>query len=111
MNDNSTVMAEKSKSEAGTINDAIGRLENIKSSSNEVTLSIQTVAASIEEMNSSLNEVAKNCNNEFRIAESASGKVNETLVLMQALGAAAKEIGTINDFINTNRTTDETSFA
>lgn len=101
MSDNSTVMAEKSKSVAGTINDAIGRMDNIKSSSNEVTLSIQTVAASIEEMNSSLNEVAKNCNNEFRIAESASIKVNETLSVMQALGAAAKEISTINDFINT----------
>jgi methyl-accepting chemotaxis protein len=101
MTDNSAVMADKSKSVSVTINDAISRLENIKSSSNDVTLSIQTVAASIEEMNSSLNEVAKNCNNEFRIAESASVKVNETLGVMQALGAAAKEISTINDFINT----------
>jgi methyl-accepting chemotaxis protein len=51
-------------------------------------------------MNSSLNEVAKNCTNEFRIAESASLKVNDTQSIMQELGKAAKEIYTINDFIN-----------
>jgi methyl-accepting chemotaxis protein len=100
MGDNSTVMADKSKTVSKIISDATSRLGIIKNSSTEVSTSIQTVAASIEEMNSSLNEVAKNCTNEFRIAESASLKVNDTQSIMQELGKAAKEIYTINDFIN-----------
>jgi len=100
MASNSTKMADKSQSVSKAIADAMKRVEGMKNSTEEVTTSIQTVAAFIEEMNASLNEVAKNCSNESLIAATASTKVNEAQSVMNALGAAAKQITTINDVIN-----------
>lgn len=100
MASNSAEMADKSQTASKAISEAMTRIENMKSTSNEVNTSIQSMASSIDEMNASLNEVAKNCGNESRIAATASTKVNEAQLAMQALGDAAKEITTINDVIN-----------
>ena len=58
------------------------------------------VATAIEEMSSSLNEVAKNCQKESQIAANANNQAKSTRDLMERLGVSSKEIGKVIEVIN-----------
>jgi methyl-accepting chemotaxis protein len=61
---------------------------------------VKTVATAIEEMSSSLNEVAKNCQKESQIAAAANNQTKSTRDLMERLGVSSREIGKVIEVIN-----------
>ena len=69
------------------------------SSAGQMTNNASSVAAAIEEMNSSINEVAKNCEKESKIAHQANEQAGQTRQIMAKLGESAREIGKVVDVI------------
>jgi len=57
-------------------------------------------AAAIEQMSATVNEIAKNCQQESNIARQANEQTRATKGLMEELGKSAKEIGKVVEVIN-----------
>ena len=68
-------------------------------SSGEVSASSLTVASALEEMNASLSEVARSCEKESTITQSANSQAQMTQETMDKLGKSAQEIGKVVDVI------------
>jgi methyl-accepting chemotaxis protein len=64
-----------------------------------ITQSTTTVAAAMEEMSSSIQEVARNCAQESEIARKADTQARETRVLMGKLDESARQIGKVVELI------------
>ena len=70
-------------------------VRDISNQAQEMSHSITMVASAVEEMNSSLNEIAQNYQNELRIASEANNKSNSTNQMINDLKNAADNIGRI----------------
>jgi methyl-accepting chemotaxis protein len=75
-------------------------MEQMAHNTDELSSSAHTVASAVEEMTATINEVAKNCEQELHIANQANQQVGEAAAVMNALGAAAREIGEVVEVIN-----------
>ncbi len=84
----------------GIIVEVKGNAITLSSASDELNSVTTQIAANAEEMSSSLNEVAKNCQQETTIATKANDKARSTRELMERLGGSSKEIGKVIDVIN-----------
>jgi methyl-accepting chemotaxis protein len=93
-------MKEKTSIVTGITNRNSERVVAVSKSSGEVSVSVANVAAAIEEMNSSLNEVAQHCQKEYEIASRANVSTQSAREVMNKLTNTAKEIGKVVEVIN-----------
>ncbi len=93
-------MSSQSTTVAAATEQANQNISGISASAEEMSSSVSSAATSIEEMTASINEVARNCQKELEIAISANSQASETRDVMERLGGAAKQIGSIVEVIN-----------
>ncbi len=97
-------LAEEMNAQASTVAAAAEQsstgVSNISTAAEETSTSFSRVAASIEEMNSSFREVVENCKRESLIAAKADEQVRLTGVVMEKLGAASNQIGSVVEVID-----------
>ena len=75
-------------------------IHNMAVMSETMNNSSTMVASSIEQMNASINEVAKNCMQEANIAGQANRETETSFLLMQKLSKSAEEINKVVDAIS-----------
>ncbi len=92
-------MSDKSETVAGSARDMDQRLTSVAQLSEESASNLDTVSSAIEEMNATVNEIAKNTGNARAITGTAVEKAASTSQKVNELGADAKEIGKVTDVI------------
>lgn len=75
-------------------------LSNMSDSAQVMTNTSGTIAAAIEELNASINEVARNCSDETKIAADAATKTLEAKELMDELGSCAQSVDQVVAMVN-----------
>ncbi|MBF0225309.1 MAG: methyl-accepting chemotaxis protein [Desulfobacterales bacterium] len=80
-------------------NEVLSNMKNIETAAATVSNSISSIAVSSEEMYATLNEVAQNSGRGANVTNNASNKAGAMSIIVNKLGAAAKEIGDIVDLI------------
>ncbi len=75
-------------------------LSNMSDSAQVMNNTSGTIAAAIEELNASINEVARNCSDETKIAADAATKTLEAKELMDELGSCAQSVDQVVAMVN-----------
>ena len=76
-----------------------GNINTVAASAEQMSASVSTVATAVEEMYASLNEVAKNAGRGAHVTSDATDQADQSSVIVNSLGSAAKEIGDVIDLI------------
>ena len=92
-------VSQKSSLVADTTQEATASVNSIAAGAEQSSTAVNAAAASVEEMSASFNEVAKNCQNELKIAEDARREAKSTMDTMTELDKTTKEISKIVDLI------------
>lgn len=79
---------------------SLQRISGISVASEELSANSTAVAAAVEELSSTVNEIAGNCTKESEITQQASQQSNETRVSIDNLRKSAAEVGKIIDVIH-----------
>ncbi|GEM_PF-2873393 len=97
---NSEDLSGRATTVASTSEQLSANMQNIAGNTNTVSRSVDSIAAAIEEMNSVIAEVARNCSEEFRVAEEADRRTTETKGIVISLGEMTSKISSIVDLIS-----------
>ena len=79
--------------------DVSDNLNNVAAAAEEMSNSVNAAAGAIEQMYATLNEVAKNASRGANVTGEATHRAEQTSGTVTQLGASAREIGDIVDFI------------
>ncbi|EKD27094.1 MAG: hypothetical protein ACD_79C00882G0002, partial [uncultured bacterium] len=95
MASNSNLMSDHANQVASATEQLSSNFNTLASTSENVSQSVLGIAASIDEFNASLSEVAKNCSQASTIASKANSKAMQTSNVMDELKIFAGEIGKV----------------
>jgi len=74
-------------------------LEGMSTMANAMSTSVDAITVALREMSSSIVEVAKNCQDETKIAGEANRQAEQALLAMKELGTKSRDIGAILEMI------------
>jgi methyl-accepting chemotaxis protein len=99
LNDTSEELSKKVAAIGSGTENVSDNLNNVAAAAEEMSNSVNAAAGAIEQMYATLNEVAKNASRGANVTGDATQKAEQTSGSVTQLGASAREIGDIVDFI------------
>jgi methyl-accepting chemotaxis protein len=93
-------LREISASAASGVEQSSNQVQSIAAFAAQVSEAIAAVAAAIEQMSATTNDIAKNCTEELQLATSANSQASEASELMSRMESTASEISRIVELIN-----------
>jgi len=93
-------MTGKSQSVAAAAEEMSANMNSVAATSEQAATNINTVSIATDEINSSINEIAKNSESGSSITQEAVQRVNSATKRVNELGAAAKEISKVTETIS-----------
>lgn len=96
----STQLTSVSKEMTSNAQETAKQAERVTSAAEEINRNIQTVAASTDTMNVSINEISKSAHEAARVATAAVGQADTTNALVSKLADSSTEIGSVIKIIN-----------
>lgn len=96
---NTESVSEQSLSVTENADQAAENMRNVASSTGTISSSIASVATSIEQMSATVNEIARSCQKETQIADTANIQAKSTNEKIKHLEESANKIGKVLDII------------
>ncbi|HEX2957331.1 MAG TPA: methyl-accepting chemotaxis protein [Chitinispirillaceae bacterium] len=103
---NADLSNQKSSQSAASATNANKMLNDVSTATDNMSSSVSTIASAIEELNASLNEVARNCQIELNVANKATTQAKDALDQMNHLKETNMKVISVLDVITSiaNRT-------